>query len=249
MNLILKSAAVAAVAAPAAALAPTSLPMAAPAAIEPSAAPAGPTEIDQLWEKREALNHQYEAGHKTRLELRRERDRRLPTPHPSIVYSPENAADGLNPATPRSAAVEGFIWPIHIEGALARARYGYNGVVTSDIVDTFAKAGGPPALTAEQTALCDRLAARLRLSQRYMRKKHQIEDETGLTAHERKMERLVARQCDIERRILSRTPMTRADMQKKLGLYDADADFVSDRAPVVVRDLRRLFEGKMTLAA
>jgi hypothetical protein len=182
-------------------------------AVEPPAVPTGPTEIEGLWEKRAALVRQYEERTKTRKALARERDRRMPAPHPSIVYSADNAADGLERVSGRR--LDPIIWPIDIESALNRAKYGLDRVLTFDEVYAVVKAGGA-AMTAERTALCDRLTARLDLSQRYLQKYRQIDKKIGLAANEKEIERLLERKSNVEDRILSLRPVTRADMQKNL---------------------------------
>jgi hypothetical protein len=228
---------------PALALPAVALPVAAvPIAVEPPVA-ASPTEIERLWEKRAALIRQYEERTKTRKALARERDRRMPVPHPSIVYSPENAADGLEPV---SRCCQSFIWPIYIESALNRVKYGLDRVLTYDEVYAVVKAGGAP-MTAEQTALCDRLTARLDLSQRYMQNYRQTEKKIGLAANEEKIERLLERKGNIEHRIFSLRPVTRADMQKKLAIYDEDGDSEWG-APRFLGDFRRLFDRQTMLA-
>jgi hypothetical protein len=214
-------------------------------AVEPPAVPTGPTEIERLWEKRAALIRQYEERTKTSKALARERDRRMPAPHPSIVYSPENAADGLERVTRRCR--DPFIWPIHIESALNRAKYGLDCVLTFDEVYAAAKAGGAP-MTAERTALCDRLTARLDLSQRYLQNYRQNEKKIGFTANDKKIERLLTRKGNIEDRILWLEPVTRADIQKKLAIHDDYGDDPGWTVRPILGDLRRLFEEQTTLA-
>lgn len=141
MNMIVKSAAVA-VAAPAVALADHSA-TAVPSVVPP-ALPTGPTKIERLWEERAALKRQYKDLHKALRNLDAEFARRMPAPHPSIVYSPESAADGLVPISPRLR--ENYIWPLYIEGALSRLKYRYDRPVTQDVVEAIKKAGGPAPL-------------------------------------------------------------------------------------------------------
>jgi len=54
-----------------------------------------PTKISKLHAAYQAMRREYKAAQRKRRKLEAEIARRLPTPHLSIVYSPENDADGL----------------------------------------------------------------------------------------------------------------------------------------------------------
>ena len=129
----------------------------------------------------------------------------MPSPHPSIMYGPEQEADGLKwPIEDRSPR-DKFIWPLYIESALSSVKYGVEGIVTLRTAEVIEKvAGGLPKLSADQEALRDRLAARLKLSKQYMRKWRRVQAKVGVTALQDKMEKMTERQCAIEERILTR---------------------------------------------
>ena len=57
------------------------------------------------------------------------------------------------------------------------------------------------------------------------------------------------RQCAIEERIFTAKPVTRADMTRKLALYDYYKDHIPENGASIIRDLRRLFQTQTTLAA
>jgi hypothetical protein len=63
--------------------------------------------------------------------------------------------------------------------------------------------------------LRDRLAARLKLSERYMRKWKRIKARVGLTAVYEKMDELTNRKGDLEEDISRAEPITRSDRNKK----------------------------------
>jgi hypothetical protein len=96
-------------------------------------------------------------------------------------------------------------------------------------------------------AKVERLAARLRLSERYERKLKRVREKVGGHALSDKMDRIAERRCTIEGRIASAKPVTRGDMARKFALYDHyNGEFYG---PEIVRDLRRPFQTQTTLAA
>ena len=69
-------------------------------AMPPAAAPtphqvSGPTAIDLLWKLRQAIKRKYATASRRYHRLQAELERHMPKPHPSITYSKENDADGL----------------------------------------------------------------------------------------------------------------------------------------------------------
>jgi hypothetical protein len=241
MNLMLKStaaAAIASVAAPAAM--PAALPEAAPVA------PIGPTQIDLLFGKRRLAIREYDRLKKHLAELEAEVARRMPAPHPSILYGSEQDADGLKWPLEDRPPLDKFIWPHFIRAELNRAKYGIVAEFSPTMIDTLDKAGGP-SLTGNQAALVERLTARLKLSEQYMRKWKQVKARVGVTALVDKMDKLADRQSTIESRIASAKPVTRSDMARKLALYDSyKREFYGEE---IIRDLRKLFAGEIILAA
>jgi len=174
----------------------------------------------------------------------------MPSPHPSIMYGPEHEADGLKwPIEDRSPR-DKFIWPLYIESALSSVKYGVEGIVTLSTEEVIEKvAGGLPKLSADQEALRDRLATRLKLSKQYMRKWRRVQAKVGVIALQDKMEKMTERQCAIEERLFTAKPVTRADMTRKLALYDYYKDHIPENGASIIRDLRRLFQTQTTLAA
>jgi hypothetical protein len=94
-----------------------------PVVTEPPARP-GPTKIDCLWKQLQAAKREYDRLQKVCRKLEAEVDRQMPAPHPSIVYGPEQDADGLKPAVPRLVEIDKFIRPHFIRAELNRTKYG-----------------------------------------------------------------------------------------------------------------------------
>jgi hypothetical protein len=201
--------------------------------------PAEISPIDRLWEKREVLNREYNRVHRMIKKLKRQLEQQMPVPHPSIVYSPENDADGLKWDTPHMKPFS-FIHPYNIVIELSKAKYGVPELVYEYDVERLAKLLEQRPLTEKQIALRDRLAARLELSEQQAKVQHELSGKVGLSKLHKKTEGLLARMGDIESRILSARSLKRSDIEKKLVLYDRNPDWC---APYVVRDLRRVFDG------
>lgn len=207
----------------------------------PLPAPIGPTKIDRLWKQLQATKREYGRLEKVCRKLEAEVDGQMPAPHPSILYGPEQEADGLKWPIEDRPPRDKFIWPHFIRAELRRAKYG---IIADEVppamMDTLDKLGGP-SLTG------DRLTARLRLSERYQRQWKRVKTRVGLTAIYEKMDASSNYQGDLEERISAAKPVTRADVAKKLALYDHyDGEFYGKE---IVRDLRRLFQTQTTLAA
>jgi hypothetical protein len=175
---------------------------------------AAPTPIEELWRELQAVSLEYKNAVKRRTKLERVRNRRMPRPDPSIVFSAANDADGLEYLVPnrKPHTLNDYIWSRCIEGALAEIE------------------------PSKQPALRSRLLARLELSRAYERKLQRMSREIGLSAVERKIDRLANRMSKLENRILSLPATTRADFAAKIAIYrDAGDDGRS-----IVRDLERL---------
>jgi hypothetical protein len=244
-SLFARTAAVAVVAAAPAALA---MPEEQQPVVAEAPAPIGPTQIDRLWKQRQDAIREDARLEKRMAELEAEVDRQMPAPHPSILYSPEQEADGLKWPVEGRPPSDKFIWPLYIEGALDRVNCDYDGIVTVGVAEAIEKvAGGLPKLSADKEALRDRLVARLKLSKQYMRKWRRVQAKAGVTALYEKMDAATSYQGDLEERISRAKPVTRADMARKLALYDHyKREFYGEE---IIRDMRKLFAGKITLAA
>jgi hypothetical protein len=243
-SLFARTAAVAVVAA-----APAALAKQQPTVME-APAPIGPTRIDQLWKERQATIREHGRLQKFLRKLEAEVEGKMPAPHPSILYGPEQEADGLKWPLEDRPPGDRFIWPLYIENRMSSVEFGVDGPIIpsrrAEVIKRLAS-GGLPKWSADQEALLDRLAARLKLSEQYMRKWRRVQAKVGVTALYDKMEKVVDRQTSIESRIVSAKPMTRGDMARKLALYDHyKFEFYSEE---IIRDLRKLFAGKITLAA
>jgi hypothetical protein len=242
-SLFARTAAVAVVAAAPAALA---MPEEQQPVVAEAPAPIGPTRIERLWKKRQAAKREYDRLRKICRKLEAEVDRQMPAPHPSIMYGPEQEADGLKPAVPRIVEVDKFIRPLYIQGPLNRAKYGPIAALGQKMVDALDQCD-EPVTEGEQAALVERLKTRLQLSQRYERKLRRVQEKVGVTAIRKKMDAACDLQTEIEWRISAAKPVTRADMARKFALYDYyDGEFHGEE---ILRDLRRLFQGQATLAA
>src|ERR1700719_1422552 len=101
--------------------------------------PIGPTRIDQLWKQRQDAIREYGQLEKRLAELEAEVARQMPAPHPSILYGPEQEADGIKWPVEGRPPSDKFIWPLYIEGALDRVNYDYDGIVTVGVAEAIGK--------------------------------------------------------------------------------------------------------------
>jgi hypothetical protein len=215
MNMLVRSSAAVAVA------------MAAPAiaAAGPSK-PSSPTQIALLWAQRQATKREYATAARRCTRLQAELVRRMPKPHPTITYSKENDADGLQFFLPdrEPHSLHGYIWSREIEGAIAeidQACAGYEHVGGELVLYPDRKR----PISEQDAVRRARLAARLELSRQYEKKKDQIDREIGLTKLTRKIEdQILPRLSKIEDRIYRTPAMTRSDVDRKIAFYEADED-------------------------
>jgi hypothetical protein len=164
----------------------------------------------------------------------------MPEPHPSIAYSRENDADGLEWRVPGSEP-HSFMWPHFIETRLISVEWGCDEIVSASVAAAIKANGGPQPLTGARAALRDRIAARLELSRGYRQMEDDLSDKIGLTAINEKMDNIATRQCDAENRILKMKSTSRSDIAIKLAIYDAQ-DRDNWVAGQLVPDLRRLVD-------
>ena len=164
-------------------------------------------------------------------------EHQMPAPHPSIVYSPENDADGLQWQFP-PAKPEAHIWSRYIEGELCKVEY--MEVRWADAA-RMQELGVPlPVLTEERAALRDRLEARMKLSEDYEEQKTWLRKQLRWPELIKRQEKISSREAAIEARIEAARPMTRADLELKLAMYDNNSHEVF--ADYLIRDFRRLLD-------
>jgi hypothetical protein len=78
----------------------------------------------------------------------------------------------------------------------------------------------PVPLNADQIVLRDRLLKRLELAHQYRRKLERLRSQIGLTAANREVEKLAAKERKLARRILSLPATTRGDLAVKVAIYN-----------------------------
>ena len=242
------AASVSALAVPAAIAAAATSPALAPPAVP--AAPSEPSAIEKLWAEREVVLCEYRAANRLCNRLGRVLERRMPDPHPSIVWgNPENDADDLKYWAPDREPwdFKRHIPSRHIERVLETAckphfsKTEIDRKVPGILVITLqerSKDDGPFAFTEEELALQERLRARLELSRRYERKMKRVKRDIGLAAAERKRDRVCSRQVNIQNRILRMPAATRRDLAIKVKIFEHYDD--GNGADEIVRDVRRL---------
>ena len=196
-----------------------------PAPLIPSVAPPPaarrPTKIDALWEKFQAAEKAYKAADRQREKLHAELKRLMPLPHRSIVYGPENDADGLRWLNEdrEPSSVHRYITPHVISYRLNTV-----GQVRFDASsDTYELAIVRAELTADEIALKGRLEARLELSKQYAAKLGETRKRIGLDRLDKKIEdRLLPRLSAAQRRIYAAPIESPRDLKRKLVLYRRD---------------------------
>jgi hypothetical protein len=201
-----------------------------------------PTAIGKLWTERQAVSREMKALEKTIARLNRQLVRLMPLPHPSIVYGPENDADGLKfydaPREPHTMLH--YIYSLDIKYAITeigrpRCVAEKNGVELMICVDR------TKPMTEKEIATRDRRKARLELSQRYEREMRRVKSTIGLTAANKKWEWLASLQTKLHNRILAMPAALREDFAIKLAIYqdEEESEYASKR---IMRDVRRLVD-------
>jgi hypothetical protein len=216
----------------------------------PARRESGPTAIDLLWKQRQATKREYAAADRRRTRLEAEREHRMPKPHPSITYSKENDADGLQFILPDQEphSLHGYIWSSDIEREMEKIDQSCAGcewMVSEWVLYPDRK----QPISEKDIARRARLAARLDLSRQYQKKIDQIGREIGLTKLNRKIEdRILTRLGRIEERIYSTPAVTQSDLKRKVAVYDSDeaCEYTAKR---LLRDLWRLAQTPLAAAA
>jgi hypothetical protein len=222
----------------AAALAPTVTPPDLAVMVPPATTPIG-----ELWKEWQALEQEYKMASKLRKRLQRMLAHLMPKPDPSITYSADNDADGLEywSRDREPHTLHRRIPSRVIEEKLSGVRES-RFEQTADFEDHYVLVVhyAPQPLSPEQLALQERLAARLELSQAYERKIERVSRKLGLLQLEKKIEkRLLPAQGKLSARIMSLPPVTTSDIEAKIAIWrewGQDADCAAD----VIRDLERL---------
>jgi hypothetical protein len=201
----------------------------------------GPTAIDLLWEQRQATRREYSTATRRYDRLKAELTRRMPKAHPSITYSKENDADGLEFCLPdhKPHSLHSYIRSKEIESAIDEidqscAGYEYVG---GELV-LYPDRKRP--LTEQEIERRARLVARLERSREYEKMKDQIDRKIGLTKLNLRIEnQILPRLNKIDSRIYSAPAVTQSDLKRKLAIYEADeaCEYTAER---LLRDFRRL---------
>jgi len=201
----------------------------------------GTTAIDLLWKQCQATKREYATASRHYDQLEAELERRMPKPHPSIAYSKENDADGLQFVVPNMdpSTLHGYIWSTDIEREIEKIDQSCAGcewVVSEWVLYPDRK----HPISEQDIAGRARLTARLELSRQYENQRDQIDREIGLTKLNQKIEnQILPRLGRIERRIYSTPAVTQSDLKRKLAVYDTD-ELDEYTAKRLLRDLRRL---------
>jgi hypothetical protein len=203
------------------------------------------TPIAKLWREHKALTCEYNRLSKVAATLEAVLETQLPAPHPSIVYSPEQEADGLVWKWPEREPAK-FIHPVSIENKMSEVAWGslkerLSVELFNLIVKTHAEEYGGPQLTGEQAALYRRLQARLELARAYEKRQRSASAEIGL-------EKIADWRFDIKWRLLEAQPQAHSDMTMKLPLYKEADEGGAEVVPYLMRDLRVMLKNPAVFA-
>jgi hypothetical protein len=191
-------------------------------AIEVSSAPPTQTLISELWEQRKKVRQGYEATEEIRDRLKDELPRLMPKPHPSITYSRENDEEGLKHENldPYSYKMHSYIPSDLTEKNLNNIRPARVEEVAVNNCYGFVFRKEPLPLSPELAALRELQTARLELSRKYEREIRRVKSKIGLTAANKKLDKLCHQQIDLEDQIMSARCTTRSDFAIKIAIYD-----------------------------
>lgn len=181
-----------------------------------------PTPISKLWAERNRIVRASRRVVKARRKLDERFAAEMPKPDPSIVYSPDNDADGLRyygadkGYEPHS--FNSYICSDEITRAIAKL---YEERMVTD------ESGGELVIFVNRKeapkldhALVGRLNARLELSVEYENLIERTRDRLGLPTIEEKEQELSDLQSDLEARILRTPAQTAGDLHIKLVLTE-----------------------------
>jgi hypothetical protein len=213
--------------------------------------PAGSTVIAKLWLERNKAKRAVSRAEKAIDKLKLVLIAQMPKPDPSIVYSPENDADGL-----RFYLADKGTEPWSFNRYIASRDIKIAIDCASRTCSLIEKEGDKTIIyddrkTEPDQELLDRLNARLKLSIDYERKIERAEKRIGLTAMQRKSDMACSRQCKIEHQIERLPAQTRGDMRIKFAIVDyySKDDKELGASYIPVRQLRRLIEAGDALPA
>jgi hypothetical protein len=220
------------------------------AALEPALAAEVPpasalTKIGKLAAERERVMQESKTKATLIRELDHEIERLMPKPHPSIVFSADNDADGLKYWRTGSPphTIHHYISSNLIQRALNSVKPTSVESVTVDDCPAIVMRKEPLPLPPAKVALKERLTARLELSEKYERKIKRTKSKIGLTAASKELDKLTARQLDLEQQIMSTRCAARSDFAVKLAIYDLHCRDDVD-AESIIDDLRCLLDAQ-----
>lgn len=201
-----------------------------------------PLPIEKLWAEREKIVREYKQACSARDRLEATLLRRMPKPHPSITFGPENDVDGLKySGGGEVTTMHGYIHPPVIKSGLAVLQPNRWEKTTIDGCLALVERKEPLPLSTEELALRDRLTARLDLSLRYERKIKRTEREIGLAGVQKRIAQLCKQQIQIDKRIMAQRATTRPAFAIKLAIWrDYGEDY--EEAEAIVRDVQFLVD-------
>jgi hypothetical protein len=205
--------------------------------------PSALTKIGELGAERERVMQESKMTLTSIRELRDELERLMPKPHPSIVFSADNDADGLKYSDRRFSphTVHHYIYSNFIEEKLKIIEPTNIEKTMVDGCQAFVVRNEPVPLPPAKVGLKERLTSRLELSKKYERKIKRVKSKIGLTAADKKLEKLTKQQLDLEDQIMSSPCTTRSDFAAKLAIYDFHGCDGVD-AESIIQDFRRAIE-------
>jgi hypothetical protein len=205
--------------------------------------PSALTKIGELGAERERVMQESKIMLTPIRELRDELERLMPKPHPSIVFSTDNDADGLKYSARGHSphTVHHYIYSNLIEEKLKNIEPTNIESITVDGCQALVVRNEPMPLLSAKVALKERLTSHLALSKKYERKIKRVKSKIGLIAANKKLEKLTKQQLALEDQIMSARCTTRSDFAAKLAIYDFHGRDGVD-AESIIRDFRDSIE-------
>jgi hypothetical protein len=208
---------------------------------EPAAAKAD-TKISELMKARSrARRNSNRLGARADF-LNKELLRRLPAPHPSIVYGlKENDDDGLVYWVPDREAhtINKYIEPDTIEFRVEQVGFveTWSRDEEGHVVSSWSEKPAP--LTEDDLARKARLEARLKLAEAYKEQIDRLRAELGIDELRARAEEWTSECASLECEIFRQPAMCISDLGAKMSLYDRTGHCI-ESADDILRDLRRL---------
>ena len=216
-------------------------------AVAGSTAKTGKTYIENCWAEAKAIMRKYRVARKQADAIWDRIVAEMPKPHPSIVYGPDNDADGLVYWVPdrephtlnRQIPASSIEWRLNdLENPVSRS-------VTIEGLQYFSVPNDPADRLPPDPAtkdLRDRLKARLELARAYEARLKATEKKYGYARAEKKTERLLSQRSNVELRIFKAPAQTANDLAIKFKVakdWDISGNLANDS---LLKELRRLVD-------